>query len=663
MTTNSGSIPPLFCSTPPPDDNFVDTQLDEEDFDDEYQRNQISAQTPEFSKDVVIEKMSTFSLCDDDDIVEYNYLKIPFSKETDDDNPLDFIIQEIKTIDNDLETDETKVQHFNAQFDEGPNEISDQFTDDDFGVFQSRSQFEDVLHAQDDSSIDKIQTGEEKLHDLSSQEDEEAALQNGVQTSSSNTPYDSIVHQEIEDIQTNIEDIEHKVKDIIPKDEENENKVQNNSNLDDFDDFQSISISKNNISTIVKLPMEEPQAVQFEADFNQFSAFEDNNDTQIKSEEVEDEFDDFQDFTSAPALKSQDSELFPPYVPDTTNISERITSIIKIMFPEDSTPAENVEPVVKLGPSSMIINPVDSALALEFQWNKSEMRHFLMKSIGIDIRGADLHENWNPSMPRFAANLGAVPLEPLKPVKTDISQANPMPINEATNLQVVDPAKVSDIPVVEFNLNRFSTDNPLDASQAHTLLLDLDQVVMKANKLNDCSYSCSSSPCSTSITDKLLGPSTKKIPIINNISPQTGKSTNTNIKCSTNNFKTNYYDKYLDRFSNLIGNYQTITTSPLGHFDIKPVFYGNSDGLNEIFQHGDEFSNNLIYSTKSLYNCEWEKQHFLKSPSDINKFNTNKTSNNNVDCDFLTFTDADFSKLKNIKCGFICSACMFFLYF
>ncbi|KAL5282580.1 AFTPH family protein [Megaselia abdita] len=211
--------------------------------------------------------------------------------------------------------------------------------------------------------------------------------------------------------------------------------------------------------------MEEPQAVQFEADFNQFSAFEDNNDTQIKSEEVEDEFDDFQDFTSAPALKSQDSELFPPYVPDTTNISERITSIIKIMFPEDSTPAENVEPVVKLGPSSMIINPVDSALALEFQWNKSEMRHFLMKSIGIDIRGADLHENWNPSMPRFAANLGAVPLEPLKPVKTDISQANPMPINEATNLQVVDPAKVSDIPVVEFNLNRFSTDNPLDGSK------------------------------------------------------------------------------------------------------------------------------------------------------------------------------------------------------
>lgn len=177
------------------------------------------------------------------------------------------------------------------------------------------------------------------------------------------------------------------------------------------------------------------------------------------------------------------------------------------------------------------------------------------------------------------------------------------------------------------------------ASQAHTLLLDIEQLTMKANKLNDCSYSCSSSPCSTSPTDTLLGLSSKKKTITNKLSsPMEILTSNGNGSSS----KTNYYDKYLDRFANLIDNYKSTTTSSLEHVAIKPVFYGNSDGLNDLFNHGHEFS--------KIDDFEWEKRFLFKTPPHAtNKSTTtNNYRTNPIDYDFLTFTD-DYSKLKRFK--------------
>lgn len=199
------------------------------------------------------------------------------------------------------------------------------------------------------------------------------------------------------------------------------------------------------------------------------------------------------------------------------------------------------------------------------------------------------------------------------------------------------------------------------ASQAHTLLLDLDQLVVKANKLNDCSYSCSSSPCSASASDKLLDSSSPKLsnakppssPTTMMLMQQQQKPSPTTTTLNVKSPTTNYYDKYLDRFANLIDNYKNVTSS-LDHMIIKPAFYGNTDALNEIFQHGNECSDN-IHNTETVFNDrEWEKRHFLKtSPVNNNnypstnikkKYRTNHTAINKIDYDFLTFTDVDYSK-------------------
>lgn len=192
------------------------------------------------------------------------------------------------------------------------------------------------------------------------------------------------------------------------------------------------------------------------------------------------------------------------------------------------------------------------------------------------------------------------------------------------------------------------------ASKAYTLQLDLDQLVMKTDKLNDCSQSCSSSSCSTSATEILLGQSTKKV------SSSKALSTTTTANFPSKNFKTNYYDKYLDRFANLIDNYQNTATSSFDHFSIKPVFYGNSDGLNEIFQHNyDQFNtDNLIHLT-NVGDFEWDNRHFIKSSPCTNKQITKNFCTNNTARtinDFSTFIEANNSKLNKM------SVCLFYMF-
>lgn len=182
------------------------------------------------------------------------------------------------------------------------------------------------------------------------------------------------------------------------------------------------------------------------------------------------------------------------------------------------------------------------------------------------------------------------------------------------------------------------------ASQAHTLKLDL------------------SSPCSTSATDKLLGQSSEKLPKSKLLPCSTTISTTTTANHC--NFKLNYYDKYLDRFANLIDNYKNTTTSSLENITIKPVFYGNVDALNDIFQHDQLYSENSMNSLNAFDDFEWEKRYFIQSPLDINKYETknyrtNNTANTDIEYDFLTFTDMDYSKFeinRKLQCVYICFA-------
>lgn len=227
------------------------------------------------------------------------------------------------------------------------------------------------------------------------------------------------------------------------------------SNIDDFGDFESLRTSKDTISTIVQIPME-AQAVQFEADFTQFYAFEKEKEKDERLEDV-DEFDDFQDFTSATSLQTPSVELFPSYEPQISN--EEIKMVFETLFPKDLTLEEDFRTVPDLSQTPMLITNFDSDSALNFQWDNSEIRKYFLKSIGIDCRAISLQKNKNSSMPRFAATLGDVPLEPIKPVKTNVQQPNAIPIKEAKK---VDTPKVTEVPVVEFDWNCPRTENPPD---------------------------------------------------------------------------------------------------------------------------------------------------------------------------------------------------------
>ncbi|XP_077300368.1 aftiphilin [Arctopsyche grandis] len=57
-----------------------------------------------------------------------------------------------------------------------------------------------------------------------------------------------------------------------------------------------------------------------------------------------------------------------------------------------------------------------------FPWNNSASQKSLLKSLGIDSRNILFGPKWNVNMPRFAANLGSNPLQPIKPISEQYSE-------------------------------------------------------------------------------------------------------------------------------------------------------------------------------------------------------------------------------------------------
>lgn len=319
---------------------------------------------------------------------------------------------------------------------------------------------------------DVVELPLDEIHNVESQKND---LSPNQEFTNSNEPEtlkgdDIKSEKEIESLQSAIGDLALNSLEDDHHDSENRSEkelaVEDNTTLDEF---ESLSLSKTNtITNVIQIPME-PHASHFEADFTQLSEFEEENKNVPNSDDFEDEFDDFQDFTSASAVTSQTNETFPQYSLQISNISERIASVLDMMFPQDAMPEENSSAVATLNQSSLIINQVDSALALDFKWDKSHIRKSLMASIGVDIRGSSLQENWNPSMPRFAANLGVVPLEPLKPVKSDVPQVIPISTNEAIEPQVLVKPKILEVPAVEFDCwnSSSSSENPIVGKFVH----------------------------------------------------------------------------------------------------------------------------------------------------------------------------------------------------
>ncbi|XP_017099747.2 uncharacterized protein Afti isoform X2 [Drosophila bipectinata] len=180
---------------------------------------------------------------------------------------------------------------------------------------------------------------------------------------------------------------------------------------DGFDDFQEFASS-------ASPPPPPTQAIP--ATQNQI---EDN------AEEDDDDFGDF----SEPVVCQVSVPPPPPPAAVHLSINERVKPVLDSMFPRDNAGVQEKPSTDHQRPLGQCqrfnFGAIEQARALDYQWSSSEMRHALVRSLGIDPRNILFGEKWNSSMPRFAANLSFDPLKPLKP----LTPSNAIPQQDAVS--------------------------------------------------------------------------------------------------------------------------------------------------------------------------------------------------------------------------------------
>ncbi|XP_058118958.1 mucin-2 [Anopheles ziemanni] len=221
------------------------------------------------------------------------------------------------------------------------------------------------------------------------------------------------------------------------------------------------------------------------------------------ADEDDDDFGEFSDF-------KQSAFSNPPIASVPSFSLENVHSLLETMFPSInpepfSSDTGQLSAVGHSIPHNSLhsqLQDFDNTSALTYQYSKSTSSKALVTALGIDSRNIMYGPKWNSSMPRFAANLSFNPLEPLKPdamaSKDSGSAANEKHANASTIASKVvgpmvaglDPLQPtiapssSSVPAVQFDWNSSGLVNPLEASHAHTLLLDLEQLEVMAS-LND----------------------------------------------------------------------------------------------------------------------------------------------------------------------------------
>ncbi|XP_037815631.1 aftiphilin [Lucilia sericata] len=195
----------------------------------------------------------------------------------------------------------------------------------------------------------------------------------------------------------------------------------NDEEFDDFADFESHEVNLNTEQTA-----------------NEAHTFTNNEDHNVPElNDVEEDDDDFGDFNTAQPITptassltltktSQNITAATTALPPTHNLNERISKILQLMFTPAITQAadESADELKTDKIQDIPFTSIDAAKALEYQWLNSDTRHSFIRALGIDSRNILFGENWNPSLPRFAANLSFNPLKPMKPVQSSSSAAD-----------------------------------------------------------------------------------------------------------------------------------------------------------------------------------------------------------------------------------------------
>ncbi|XP_011636809.1 aftiphilin isoform X1 [Pogonomyrmex barbatus] len=210
-------------------------------------------------------------------------------------------------------------------------------------------------------------------------------------------------------------------------------------------------------------------------DFTNFSStieWKPDDAKKLKVPKDDDDFGDFSNFeTSAGVVETQQFSLKESICRiENKNAANKIEDIITNMFSVVSEHHEvELKPLIdKMDKVWQNVKSVEETNALTYQWTNSSSNNVLLNALGIDSRNILFGPRWNPNVPRFAANLGFTPLEPIK------ATAEPHQ-SSATNTSKTQGAACSDeVPAAQFDWNSSGLVNPLDASGGLSALLPLD---------------------------------------------------------------------------------------------------------------------------------------------------------------------------------------------
>ncbi|XP_067012548.2 aftiphilin [Anabrus simplex] len=170
--------------------------------------------------------------------------------------------------------------------------------------------------------------------------------------------------------------------------------------------------------------------------------------------------DDFDDFETAEFSTSGDL--------DHSKLLSRLQNVVCTLFPspaDSSTAEEGVlcERLESYSPVWSQLKDVETSHALSYQWSGSAANKILLSALGIDSRNILFGPRWNMSVPRFAANLGFSPLEPVRAsqgssaVQAPVIEATPPP-PEIPSVTGTDEA----VPAAQFDWTSSGLVNPLD---------------------------------------------------------------------------------------------------------------------------------------------------------------------------------------------------------
>ncbi|XP_033167923.1 nascent polypeptide-associated complex subunit alpha, muscle-specific form isoform X1 [Drosophila mauritiana] len=306
------------------------------------------------------------------------------------------------------------------------------------------------LEAQEESSNTLEKPLENQIHGLSSPANLEESPHEWGEPANSDT-------FSFKNFEATPKDIVH--KEIVPE-------MQEPEDDDDFGDFADFSAAE------PQLEIKENPTSSFETPSLAINSRTESQPLEVKMAptteessklppaESDDGFDDFQEFAT-PANgnhgQSEDDDDFgdfaepvvapvsvpPPPPPAAVHLSidERVKPVLEMMFPQpkepDSKSMDNRRPLAQC--QRFNFGAIEHAQALDYQWSSSEMRHALVRSLGIDSRNILFGDKWNSSMPRFAANLSFDPLKPLKPQSTGAASSLE-PISNPTSYQGLENA-------------------------------------------------------------------------------------------------------------------------------------------------------------------------------------------------------------------------------